>query len=407
VHEALGSTSQPLDASTRDFMESRFGHDFSHVRVHTDEKAVESARALKALAYTVGHDVVFGKGQYSPHASEGRRLVAHELTHVLQQPGDSMAMRYGDPIPEVKNPTVVTMAGYIQLVKKVEAANPGLSALQVAQMLMRTKYHSKGWDYLLPSSAEGKQVTASGGVTTPDVTTLTGEFDVTLPQGGKSDASHIVTAIVAAAETSAPGAGGAGGLSGKVIQALPRGVSQRDVATWVGDVASAAAEWATAHPHPKGQDTKQSYMDVYAPESDLIADIDGLAMTSSSSSAGFVFDPKATLSSNMERFYFPKGAREGKNRRFHNFCAVEGLSLEPSGVKLTAAATKSIDERVRLNADWFAKNDPNLLGWVSLNATNALFNPVVTAWIDRADDWQWFSKQFRDFLQRNLNAEGP
>lgn len=85
MHDVLGSSGQPLDAGTRAFMESRFGHDFSQVRVHTDAQAAESAWAVNALAYTVGRDVVFGIGQYLPQTSRGRHLLAHELTHVLQQ----------------------------------------------------------------------------------------------------------------------------------------------------------------------------------------------------------------------------------------------------------------------------------------------------------------------------------
>lgn len=85
VNEVLHSSGQPLDARTRAFMEPRFGHDFSHVRVHTDTKAAESARAVNALAYTVGRSMVFGSGQYQPHIYEGRGLLAHELTHVMQQ----------------------------------------------------------------------------------------------------------------------------------------------------------------------------------------------------------------------------------------------------------------------------------------------------------------------------------
>jgi hypothetical protein len=69
-------------------MESRFGHDFRRVRVHTDAKAAESARAVNALAYTVGRDVVFENGRYPPHSIEGQRLLAHELAHVAQQ-GDA------------------------------------------------------------------------------------------------------------------------------------------------------------------------------------------------------------------------------------------------------------------------------------------------------------------------------
>ncbi|MCS6883525.1 MAG: DUF4157 domain-containing protein [Oscillochloridaceae bacterium] len=85
VHEVLRSPGQPLDAETRSFMEPRFGHDFSRVRVHTGARAAESARAVNALAYTVGRDVVFGEGQYAPGTGAGRRLLAHELTHVIQQ----------------------------------------------------------------------------------------------------------------------------------------------------------------------------------------------------------------------------------------------------------------------------------------------------------------------------------
>lgn len=80
----LGS-GQPLDRSTRSFMESGFGSDFSNVRVHTGPRAASAARAVNALAYTVGHDIVFAHGQYSPDTTEGRKLLAHELTHVLQQ----------------------------------------------------------------------------------------------------------------------------------------------------------------------------------------------------------------------------------------------------------------------------------------------------------------------------------
>jgi hypothetical protein len=89
VHDVLRSPGQPLDAETRSFMEPRFGHDFSNVRVHTDGKASESARAVNALAYTVGRNVVFGTNRYALGTSEGRRLLAHEMTHVLQQQGSS------------------------------------------------------------------------------------------------------------------------------------------------------------------------------------------------------------------------------------------------------------------------------------------------------------------------------
>ena len=93
VHDSLASPGQPLDAATRAFFEARFGHDFSRVRVHDDRRAADSAKAVHALAYTVGSDVSFDTGQYRVNTTEGRRLLAHELTHVVQQQSEMAAPR--------------------------------------------------------------------------------------------------------------------------------------------------------------------------------------------------------------------------------------------------------------------------------------------------------------------------
>jgi len=87
VFEVLRSAGQPLDRTVRGFMERSFGQDFSPVRLHTDDRAAESARAVNALAYTVGRNIVFDTGRYQPGTIDGKRLLAHELTHVVQQPG--------------------------------------------------------------------------------------------------------------------------------------------------------------------------------------------------------------------------------------------------------------------------------------------------------------------------------
>jgi hypothetical protein len=91
VHDVLRSTGAPLDAGTRSEMEPRFGHSFADVRVHADARAGESARAVGAHAYAVGRDVVFGAGRYAPGSAEGRRLIAHELAHVVQQRASASA----------------------------------------------------------------------------------------------------------------------------------------------------------------------------------------------------------------------------------------------------------------------------------------------------------------------------
>jgi hypothetical protein len=85
VHEVLSSPGQPLDPGARQFMESRFGHDFSAIRIHTGEQAATSARSVGALAYTYGSHIVFASGRYEPGSVSGRRLLAHELTHTIQQ----------------------------------------------------------------------------------------------------------------------------------------------------------------------------------------------------------------------------------------------------------------------------------------------------------------------------------
>ena len=87
VEQVLASAGRPLEPALLQEMEQRFGHDFSRVRVHTDAAAEQSARAVSARAYTVGADIVFGRGHYAPGAMEGKKLLAHELTHVLQQAG--------------------------------------------------------------------------------------------------------------------------------------------------------------------------------------------------------------------------------------------------------------------------------------------------------------------------------
>ena len=88
VHEVLRSPGQPLDTAAREFFEPRFGHDFSRVRVHTDARAADTAKSINAKAFTVGRDIAFGAGQYAPKSHEGQRLLAHELTHVVQQDGE-------------------------------------------------------------------------------------------------------------------------------------------------------------------------------------------------------------------------------------------------------------------------------------------------------------------------------
>ncbi len=93
---SLSSSGQPMPEASRHFFEPRFGQDFSNVRIHNDSVAAKSAQSINALAYTSGSDIVFNHGQYSPGTESGQKLLAHELTHVMQQAGGKTIVQKKD-----------------------------------------------------------------------------------------------------------------------------------------------------------------------------------------------------------------------------------------------------------------------------------------------------------------------
>ncbi len=110
VNNVLAAPGQPLDPAARTLFEPRFGHDFSRVRVHADAAAAESAREINALAYTAGTNIVFGPGRYDPVSLTGRRLLAHELAHVVQQTGGTPVSGTGPAIQRQPAPDTGTTA---------------------------------------------------------------------------------------------------------------------------------------------------------------------------------------------------------------------------------------------------------------------------------------------------------
>lgn len=99
INNVLSNNGTSLDTNTKEFMESRFDYDFGSVRIHTDEMAARSANLINASAYTVGNDIVFGEWRYQPNTIDGRRLLAHELTHVVQQGSNfSRTIAQRDPV---------------------------------------------------------------------------------------------------------------------------------------------------------------------------------------------------------------------------------------------------------------------------------------------------------------------
>jgi hypothetical protein len=103
VDAGIRSPGEPLDAHARELLEPRFARDLSGVRIHRDARAAASAGALQARAYAVGQHLVFGAGEYAPRSREGRHLIAHELTHVIQQGGEAHPTTADAPVQRFQN----------------------------------------------------------------------------------------------------------------------------------------------------------------------------------------------------------------------------------------------------------------------------------------------------------------
>jgi len=125
VNDVINSVGQPLETGTKNFMKERFGYDFGSVQIHNDSSAHQSAAAINALAYTHGDHIVFNEGRYEPGSNSGKHLLSHELTHVVQQSGNTpvqkLIQRDPDPTPKAPaNPESLAMRPRYQL----ELANP-------------------------------------------------------------------------------------------------------------------------------------------------------------------------------------------------------------------------------------------------------------------------------------------
>ena len=183
----LHSGGRPLEPSTRSFMEARFGHDFSSVRVHSDEAAAKSAVRIDAAAYTVGHNVVFAKDRYAPETGEGRRLIAHELAHVVQ--ADRAASHEPSPVE-----TLELEAGRAaDAVARGEHAPPirGAASSQAAPLRQPPTFGNLPQDAPEPAGSRLVILSAKDGKWTefapnrsPQTRTATGSYDFVVAEDG-------------------------------------------------------------------------------------------------------------------------------------------------------------------------------------------------------------------------------
>jgi hypothetical protein len=144
-----------LDPGTRNFFESRFHHDLSRVRIHDDLTAAEAARSIGARAFTTGWDVSFAAGQYSPETHSGRRLLAHELTHVLQQNGGSRD--FGRANNSTIQRQVVPPEQFAKLIREIDSqlAKPNLSAAERIRLMQQREEY---WKDLEDQDTQGRYI---------------------------------------------------------------------------------------------------------------------------------------------------------------------------------------------------------------------------------------------------------
>ena len=183
VAEVLRSAGQPLDAQARAFFEPRFGRDFSQVRIHADGRSAKSAQSIGARAYAVGRHIAFAEGQYAPGSDHGRHLLAHELTHTIQQSSARIQRRPGAiqqavtglvDIPEERSRYEEAGAGLVERVVRRSATWKGATVhetLSPAEIVFGAQSSPITWQQLNGTSLK-TVADADGAIKVPGVTTL-------------------------------------------------------------------------------------------------------------------------------------------------------------------------------------------------------------------------------------------
>ncbi len=406
---SLREGGRPLSSSTLDFFESRIGYDFRQVRMHTDAKAAELARGLNARAFTLENDIVFGPGEYSPDTSRGKRLLSHELIHVVQQ-GRAHSSAGGRCIyrdisgadPCQRPPSHInSMDDYIALVERAEQAYPGTSSVDMITRIRSTKYSGFPWSSFVRSPSRLGALSPRGPLTDADVQAFACDIVVSMPGSGSTDPSHI---IVGMDVRRYPGRS----------SLAPSGVSAEAATTWAGDVGSAFSEYIAQNNPPSEASndfqTRINYWNEFSPYHDLMADIDGLAM-SANQPAQWSFDESLPLSANLRNFFHPAADR-GRNRRFTLFAGVAGIRWTGHGnaLRITDYSRTDVIER---QIDLFVQgNLPSLPQFLIHSPQSSLSNAVENLrywgkYNQRNQNRSWFIDRFVNFVIEGLQRENP
>jgi hypothetical protein len=197
AHEVLRSPGRPLDSAVRAYMEPRFGQGFSHVRVHDDKKAAESAKSIHALAYTSGSHIAFAEEQYRPTTERGKRLLAHELVHTIQQGSHTLRRKidFTEPKPVLSDPIPLVIGGSTVLGNTL----PGFNGSLLPRQGNQKAYKEAVFQVLYPRTVQSPA--AQNGKTCfvdPDQFQINVSAEVqaiTQPQDGKWSGTYPASAL--------------------------------------------------------------------------------------------------------------------------------------------------------------------------------------------------------------------
>lgn len=444
VHEVVRSPGQPLDPAIRSFMEPRFGHDFSSVRVHTDARSAHSASALDALAYTVGDNLVFGTGRYSTATDAGKKLLAHELTHVVQQrsgatqdgvqrersmgrstiEAPASVQRLSQPVVKPAPEGAISIRAFILLVEAEEAKWPIAEQTQTSLMISRLRkifYGTSGWDkYLIPGASgidsgysihEEETGRENLSLIGPDADivrkrqvlkdqygmspTISRHQEVRLEDGTFDDIGHVFAGLDAANHFTDVSAG----------LGLASVKDNKAAVTWTGDLGSAVTEIifkAQNSGAPTAVTAMQGIVDEYASAQDMLGNIDAYVIADQydiSNSGG------KKVSELLRAYYLGEASTpdtRARANRFSRFCALIGLKGWADGHFANEAA-------------WLDRWTPEVAGAAALYygaTTSGIFAiPGRAGSISAVQDSTYIARlllqNFLDELKVQVAAEAP
>lgn len=388
----------PLDQPSRDFMESRFGFDFSKVRIHDDSESGALAMSINAKAFTIGNDIFLGNNE----SEKDKKLLSHELTHVIQQ--TAIIHRIYDPPTGRTDPNaIIPIKDFIKYVKDVERANPGDSPSEIVSRMRIQYYDGIAFEQLIPDAHTADVVAGFdmpvivkrtlGGISKDTRDHLTARADenamgdnpspyIQLEDGTKLDAGHLLLGLDALIHprTSIP-------YTNYLVPNI-------DPASWVADLGIASV-WMTYHemnekPHEDAPETSSldanKYFEISAPIEDIIGDVDSFGLY-----ANFAVSEGKTLSQILTEYYVTQPLVK---HRWRLFCLSNNLIKDPNQKEWNSNARKDIIARVNLFADlYFAGEVGAILG-------------VLTG--PRTDEWKYtptMVDKFLNIVKANLERE--